>query len=178
MAKGKSEMGLVQVYTGNGKGKTTAALGLAVRATGKGYKVYMIQFMKGKINYGELKTAKKIPGFTIKQMGRPDFVDRKNPDPKDVELAQKSLKLARKIMGSGKYDMLILDELNCAVDWGLVPLSDALALIKSRPPGLEVVVTGRYARPEMIELADLVTEMKEIKHPYQKGVGARKGIEL
>lgn len=173
-----SDMGMVQVYTGNGKGKTTAALGLALRAVGKGFKVYMIQFMKGKINYGELKSAEKMDGFTIRQVGRPDFVDRNDLDPVDIEMAAEGLTHAREIMQAGEHDILILDEVNCAVDWGLIKVEDMIALVKEKPEDLELVLTGRYAPDEIIELADLVTEMKEIKHPFQKGCQARDGIEL
>lgn len=171
-------MGLVQVYTGEGKGKTTASLGLAFRAAGKGYKVYMIQFMKGKINYGELKSAELLENFTIRQMGRPDFVDRNNPDPIDIKMAGEALEHAREIMSEGKVDMLILDEVNCAIDWGLIPLEDVVEVVKNKPENMELVLTGRYAKPEIIELANLVTEMKEIKHPYMEGIPARDGIEL
>jgi len=173
-----SDMGKVQVYTGNGKGKTTAALGLAMRAVGKGFKVYMIQFMKGKINYGELATAEKLDGFTIRQVGRPDFVDRKNLDPIDIKMANEGLTYAREIMQAGEHDILILDEVNCAIDWGLVKVEDVIALVKEKPENLELVLTGRYAPDELIELADLVTEMKEVKHPYQDGTEARDGIEF
>ena len=171
-------MGMVQVYTGDGKGKTTAALGLAMRATGKGYTVYMIQFMKGDINYGELASAEKLEGLTIKQMGRPSFVDRKDPDPVDIQMAQEALEIAKEIMDAGEYDILILDEVNCAVDWGLVEVEKVVDLIKGKPDDLELVLTGRYAPQELIDLADLVTEMKEVKHPFQKGGKARDGIEL
>ena len=173
-----SDMGKVQIYTGNGKGKTTAALGLALRAVGKGFKVYMIQFMKGKINYGELASAEKLDGFTIKQMGRPDFVDRNNLDPIDIKMANLGLQHAREIMQAGDHDILILDEINCAIDWGLVKVADVVALVKDKPGNLELVLTGRYAPNELIELADLVTEMNEVKHPFQQGCEARDGIEL
>jgi len=173
-----NEMGMVQVYTGDGKGKTTAALGLAMRAVGKGYRVYMIQFMKGNIDYGELVSAEKLDGFTIKQMGRASFVDRKDPDPIDIRMAKEALGLGREIMEKGEHDILILDEVNCAVDWGLIEANDVVELIKAKPEHLELVLTGRYAPQEFIDLADLVTEMKEVKHPFRKGQEARDGIEL
>jgi cob(I)alamin adenosyltransferase len=173
-----NEMGKVQVYTGDGKGKTTAALGLAMRAVGKGYKVYMIQFMKGDINYGELATAEKLEGFTIKQMGRPSFVDRKDPDPVDIQMALEALEHGREIMQKGEHDILILDEVNCAVDWGLIEVDKVVEFIKAKPENLELVLTGRYAPKELIDLADLVTDMKEVKHPFQEGGKARDGIEL
>ncbi len=171
--------GLIQVYTGDGKGKTTAALGLALRATGHGLKVLVIQFMKGNILYGELEASKRLsPQLTIKQMGRETFVSRTNPDPVDIELAQKALELAREAIQSKEYDIVILDEINVAVDYGLIPLSEVLRLMESKPESVELVLTGRYAKPEILEKADLVTEMVEIKHYYQKGIQSREGIEI
>lgn len=169
--------GLVHVYTGNGKGKTTAALGLGLRACGHGFKVYMIMMMKGRINYGELEAVKQLPNFTIRMFGRPEFVDRDSPDPRDIKLAKAALQHAREIMDKGEVDFLILDEVNCAIDWGLVSEDEVIDLIQRRPPHMELVLTGRYARPAIIKLADLVSEMKEIKHPYQKGIAARRGCE-
>ncbi|MFX1561772.1 MAG: cob(I)yrinic acid a,c-diamide adenosyltransferase [Promethearchaeota archaeon] len=170
--------GMVQVYTGNGKGKTTAALGLGLRACGHGFKVHMIMMMKGRINYGELEAIKRLPNFTIRMFGRPEFVDRNNLDPKDIELAKAALKHAQEIMERGDVDFLILDEVNCAIDWGLVSEEEVIDLIQHRPPHMELILTGRYARPSIIELADLVSEIKEIKHPYQKGITARRGCEI
>ncbi|BAT71815.1 cob(I)alamin adenosyltransferase [Thermosulfidibacter takaii ABI70S6] len=175
----KLKEGYVQVYTGDGKGKTTAALGLAFRAVGHGMKVFIIQFMKGSIFYGELKTAEMLaPYVTIVQMGREEFVNRENPDPKDVELAQKGIALAKEIMEKNEHDILILDEINVALDFGLVTLEQVLDLIDNKPKDMELVLTGRYAHPEVIKKADLVTEMIEIRHYYnEKGVDARDGIE-
>jgi cob(I)alamin adenosyltransferase len=174
----KPRRGLVQVYTGNGKGKTTAALGLALRAAGHGLKTHVIQFMKGEIYYGELGAAKMLaPYLTITQMGRPDFVDKKNPDRIDVRLAGDALALARKVVAGREFDIVVLDEVNVAVDFGLIGTADVLALIDERPPETELILTGRYAPKEVIERADLVTEMVEIKHPYAAGVTARLGIE-
>ena len=170
--------GLVQVYTGNGKGKTTAALGLGMRAVGHGFRVYMIQFMKGQINYGELEAVKHLPNFTIRQFGRPEFVDREKLDPQDIKFARAALEHAREIMQGGNVDFLILDEINCAIDWGLIEEKEVIDLIRNRPPQIELILTGRYARPTIIELADLVSEVKEIKHPYQKGIGLRRGCEI
>ncbi len=173
------ERGLIQVYTGNGKGKTTAALGLALRAVGHGLKVLMIQFMKGEINYGEIEASKRLsPNLVIIQSGRDKFVSKTNPDSIDIELAKKGLSLAKEEILSQKYDIVILDEINVAIDYGLIPLSDLLNLIDSKPDSVEIVLTGRNAKLEVIEKADLVTEMIEIKHYYHKGIPARKGIEL
>ncbi|MBI4725670.1 cob(I)yrinic acid a,c-diamide adenosyltransferase [candidate division TA06 bacterium] len=169
---------MIQVYTGNGKGKTTAALGLAMRASGRKKKILMIQFMKGKVNYGELRSARLLPGFTIKQFGRPSFVDKKNPAPADIKGAQEALDFAAKAIGSRKHDIIILDELNVALDFNLAPLDEVLALVSKIPKNLELVITGRHAPKALIRLADLVSEVKEIKHYYQQGAQARKGIEF
>ena len=170
--------GMIHVYTGNGKGKTTAALGLACRAIGYDLKVYFLQFMKGNIEYGELKTAEKLaPYLTIKQMGRPTFVNREKPDPEDVELAQEALALAQKIVMGGEYDLVILDEINVALDFGLIELDRVLKLMDERPSHVELILTGRHAPKEITDRADLVTEMREVRHYYQKGVSSRNGIE-
>jgi len=177
MKRGLKE-GMVQVYTGDGKGKTTAALGLALRAIGHGLKVFVIQFMKGNIEYGELECARWLsPFLTIRQMGRETFVSKENPDPEDVRLAQEALKLAKELVYKGEYDIIILDEINVAIDFGLISKGEVLELIERRPPHVELVLTGRYAPPEVIEKADLVTEMREVKHYYQRGVLSREGIE-
>jgi cob(I)alamin adenosyltransferase len=172
------EKGLVQVYTGNGKGKTTASLGLALRAAGHGMKVLIVQFMKGNNLYGELESAKKLaPYLTIKPFGRKVFVSETNPDAIDIQLATEGLSLATRAVENREYDIVILDEINMAVDFGLIPLSDVLRLIERKPEGVELILTGRNARPEIIEKADLVTEMVERKHYANKGISARKGIE-
>jgi cob(I)alamin adenosyltransferase len=170
-------LGMVHVYTGDGKGKTTAALGLGMRAAGHGYHVLMIQFMKGDIKYGELESAKAMPNFDILQFGRPDFVDKEKPAQVDIDLARNGLEHARKAVKTGKADVLILDEVNVAVEWKLIHASDVLEIVRSRPEGMEIVLTGRYAPKEFIEMADTVTEMREIKHPYKEGILARKGVE-
>ncbi len=171
--------GYVQVYTGDGKGKTTAALGLAFRAVGHGMKVFIIQFMKGSIFYGELKTAEMLsPYVTIVQKGREEFVDRNNPHPDDVRLAQEGIELAREVMERNEHDILVLDEINVALDFGLVKLEQVLELLEKKPEDMELVLTGRYAHPEIVKRADLVTEMVEVRHYYaEKGVDARDGIE-
>lgn len=170
--------GMVQVYTGDGKGKTTAALGLALRASGQGLKVYVVQFMKGWPFYGELETVKHLPNVTLRQFGRPDFVNKQNPDPIDVHMAQEALAYARQVVLAGQHDLVILDEINVALDFGLIKLADVLDLLEKRPPQVELVLTGRNAPAALIATADLVTEMLQIKHPFTDGVEARKGIEF
>ena len=180
--------GLVQVYTGNGKGKTTCALGAGLRAAGHGLEVLVISFMKAKvamrgngvdINYGEFKSVDMIPNFTIVPVGRETFVDKKNPDPVDIEMAQNGLKLAQDALQKHKCDVLILDEINVAVEWNLISLNDQLDLIRMKPANVELIMTGRYAKQEILDAADLVTEMKEIKHYYStKKIPARKGFEF
>jgi cob(I)alamin adenosyltransferase len=173
------EKGLVQVYTGNGKGKTTAALGIALRAVGHGLKVLIIQFMKGNIEYGELESARKLfPYLTIKPMGRETFVSKSHPDPVDVQRAQEGLSLAKKAIENKEFDIVILDEINVAIDYGLIPLSDLLQFIDSKPETVELILTGRNAKPEIMDKADLVTEMVDRKHYYDQGISARKGIEI
>lgn len=170
--------GLVQVYTGNGKGKTTASLGLALRAVGHNYKVFMLQFMKGSSNYGELQTAEKyLPNLIIVQSGLETFVSKENPSPEDIEMARQGLSTAKKIVREGHYDLVILDEVNVALDYKLISLEDVLEIIRTKPPHVELILTGRYAPKEIIEAADLVTEMTLVNHPFYKGVDAREGIE-
>lgn len=170
--------GYVHVYTGQGKGKTTAALGLCMRAAGQGLSCYIIQFMKGDIAYGELKFAERLlPFITIRQMGRPSFVDRNNPDPIDVQMAQDALRHAEEVVISGQYDVVVLDEVNVAVDFGLIDVKKVLDLIRKKPDAVELVLTGRDAKPDVMAVADLVTEMLKIKHYFDSGVAARDGIE-
>jgi cob(I)alamin adenosyltransferase len=170
-------LGLLHVYTGDGKGKTTAALGLGMRAAGHGLRVLMVQFMKGQINYGELESARKVLGFEIRQFGRAEFVDKKRPAQVDLDLAREGLDFAKAAIAGGAADLIILDELNVAIDWKLVPLDEVMDMLRSRPKNIEVVVTGRYAAKDMLDLADLVTEMREVKHPYARGILGREGIE-
>ncbi len=175
----KLKKGLVQIYTGTGKGKTTAALGLAFRAAGHGYKTKIIQFMKGRINYGELRAAGKFPSLIrIVQSGRPDFVDRRNPAEIDIALAQKAIGLAEKELEKNRVDILVLDEIICALDFKLVSLKQVKGLIRQKPASMELVLTGRSAPKSLYPLADLVTEMKEVKHYWKKKVMGRKGIEF
>ncbi len=173
----KLDIGLTQVYTGNGKGKTSAALGLAFRALGRGLRIHVIQFLKGHQDYGEHLIADKIPGLEITVWGREEFIGNM-PTAGDKVLAQEAIKRSQEIINSGKYDIVILDEVNVALKLGLIKLDDVLEIITSKPDNLELILTGRGAPQEIVEVADLVTEMKEIKHPFKKGVKARKSIEF
>jgi len=168
--------GYVHVYTGDGKGKTTAAFGLALRAAGAGLKVYIAQFVKG-MEYSELTSIERFSDvITLKQYGRSCFI-RNEPSEDDIRMAREALQEVREIVVSGDYELVILDEANIAVFYNLFSVDELLALIDVKPEGVELVITGRRADPKLIERADLVTEMKEIKHYYAKGVEARKGIE-
>jgi cob(I)alamin adenosyltransferase len=169
---------MIQLYTGEGKGKTTASLGQALRACGHGLRVLMIQFMKGSKNYGELLSSESVPGLEIVQKGLPTFVKKGEPSEEDLRLAAEGMDLARKAVREAAHDILILDEINCAVDYGLVDVKEVLDLVKEKPEGMEIIMTGRYAPPELLEVADLVTEMREIKHHYSTGVQMREGIEF
>lgn len=169
--------GLVHIYYGNGKGKTTAAIGLGVRAALNSFDVYMIQFMKGNIDYGELKISKYIPNFKIIQYGRKEFVNKNNPKEIDIKLAKKAFRHAKKIINSGKYDLVILDEINYAINYMLLKLEDVINLIDNKPKNVELVLTGNYTSKKLEEKADYVTRMVNCKHPFQKGILARKGIE-
>ena len=168
--------GYIQVYTGSGKGKTTAALGLALRAAGAGFRVYIAQFVKG-MKYSELDILPRLSDYiTLKQYGRDCFIER-DPTNEDIQAAQEGLKEVKQIMCSGEYQMIILDEANIATHFKLFSVEDLLDFMRAKPEGVELVITGRMADPRVIEEADLVTEMKEIKHYYQKGIEARAGIE-
>jgi len=171
----KTKKGLVQVYTGNGKGKSTAAFGLAIRASGAGMKIYIAQFIKGK-NYSELKELRRIKNITLEQYGRGCFICR-TPKKEDIDRAIKGLKRVRHVMNLKKYDVVILDEINVALKFRLITKSDVESLIKEKPVSTELILTGRYFPRALLSKADLVTEMREIKHPYKIGQRARKGIE-
>lgn len=174
----KQEKRLTHVYTGLGKGKTTAAFGLAVRACGQGWQVLMIQFMKGRSGSGELKVSGSIAGMQILQYGQSRLIQKGNADRDDILQAKGGFDKAREAMLSGKYDMLILDEINVAVDFGLIDLDDLIGLIKHKPDSVELVLTGRYAHPRVVAAADFVSEILDIKHPYEKGLPARQGIDF
>jgi cob(I)alamin adenosyltransferase len=169
--------GCVQVYTGEGKGKTTAALGLALRASGHGLRTYIGQFMKGQ-EYGELNALRDHASITLEQYGNPCCIRREDVTPEHVAQAEQGLARAREVLLSGDYDLVVLDEVNMAIWFGLLAVEDVLAFLDQRPDSVEVILTGRRAPQEIIDRADLVTEMREVKHYYAQGVTARKGIEL
>ncbi len=173
----KKDKGLIQVFTGNGKGKTSAALGSILRASGHGFKIFIVFFMKGKYPYGEFSSLPRLPNVETASFGLRCLIDPDNINPEEIEQADLALKTARQAILSGRYDMVVLDEVNVAVYFKLIRSDDVIQLIEEKPPGVELILTGRYAEPSVIERADLVTEMVKIKHPYDRGVKARKGIE-
>jgi cob(I)alamin adenosyltransferase len=173
--------GFVIVYTGKGKGKTTAALGIALRAVGYNHKICMIQFIKGSWHYGEMTSSKRLePEFELIAIGKGfvGIMDDKSPIEDHKKIADEALRIAKEKIRSEKYDIIILDEINYAINLNLVKLDDVLDLIKIKPPKLNLVLTGNYARDEIIQVADLVTEMREIKHPFKAGIRAKKGIDF
>jgi cob(I)alamin adenosyltransferase len=169
--------GLVQIFTGDGKGKTSAAIGAAIRALGHGLKVYIGFFMKGGYPSGERHVLSQLPNVTVESFGAGGFVGQTNVKPEDREQAKRGLAAASKAVLSGNYDLVVLDEINLAVAWKLVELDEVLKLIDSKPEGVELILTGRQADGKLVQSADLVTEMLKIKHPYDEGVKAREGIE-
>ncbi|MBN3038483.1 MAG: cob(I)yrinic acid a,c-diamide adenosyltransferase [Candidatus Omnitrophica bacterium] len=169
---------MIQVYTGSGKGKTTAALGLAFRALGHGKSVFLVQFMKKGTNLGEIKAAGNFKKFKIKQAGRGCWVRKGSPEAyKDRQCAQEGWAYAQKAIASKKYDVVILDELNVAVYFDLLEANEVIKSLKRAPSKVEVVITGRHAHPDILKIADLISEIKERRHYYKKGVVSRKGIE-
>jgi cob(I)alamin adenosyltransferase len=174
------DTGLIIVYTGNGKGKTTAALGLCVRACGYDLKVAIVQFVKGSWQYGELDGIKRLePNVELIRKGRGfvGIIDDKLPRQEHEEAAEEALTFVEELVQSDQYDIIVLDELNVAVSLGLIEIDGVLKILENKPARLDIVITGRDAHEKLIEKADLVTEMKEIKHPYQKGILAKKGID-
>lgn len=170
------EKGYIQLYTGNGKGKTTAALGLALRAICAGKSVYIGQFIKG-MDYSELRAIEYLPNLTIEQFGRDCFI-YKDPTDEDIRAAKEGLEKIGRLLKDSPYDLIVLDELNIALYYNLFSLEEVLELLNARDKTKEILITGRYAPEELIEISDLVTEMQEIKHYYNQGVEARKGIEF
>jgi cob(I)alamin adenosyltransferase len=168
--------GLIIVNTGNGKGKSTAAFGTALRALGNGFSVLVVQFIKGKWKTGEQLAAQQFDKFEFRPMGEGFTWDTKDRE-RDTQVAIGAWDFARERILSGNTDLIVLDEINYAIDYGYVPLEEVLSALRSRPPQVHVILTGRNAKPELIELADLVSEMREIKHPYKQGIKAQRGIE-
>jgi cob(I)alamin adenosyltransferase len=176
--KPTKKKGLIIVHTGAGKGKTTAALGLALRAVGQGMRVFTVQFIKGGWKYGELEAAKRFEGLLeIHPMGEGFTWDTKNPE-RDIEKAREAWEAGKKAAFSGQYAVVIFDEINYVMSYGYLPVEEVAEFLRGKPKDLHVVLTGRDAPPLIIELADLVTEMREIKHPYTQGIKAQKGIEF
>ena len=176
-----SKDGLVIVYTGNGKGKTTAALGLAMRAVGYEHKVCMLQFIKGSWHYGEMDSSKKLePNFELIAIGKGfvGILDDNSPREEHEKYAAEALRICREKINSGNYNVVILDEVNYAINLGLIDVQEIIKIIKEKPSNLDLVLTGRDVKEEIVELADLVTEMKEIKHPFKSGIKAKKGIDF
>ena len=175
----RQKPGLVLINTGNGKGKTTAALGVALRHAGYGRKVLVLQFIKGTWHYGELEALKLIPDITLVRSGAGFYriLDDKYPEEVHRKAAAEGLALARLAVSSGEYTLVVLDEIIYAIGEGLLALADVVSLLALRRPEVSVILTGRDAPPELVELADTVTEMREIKHPFQQGVLALKGID-
>jgi len=176
MEKKTDKKGYIQIYTGDGKGKTTAALGMAIRAAGHGKKTYIGQFMKGQ-HYGELTALRDHPYITIEQYGDAECVHREEITQKHIDQSHRGLERARRAMLSNQYDIIILDEINVAVWFDLITTKEVLELLNDRPENMEVVLTGRRAPEELIEIADLVSEVKAVKHYFDRGVKARDGIE-
>ena len=170
-------VGLVHLYTGNGKGKTTSAFGLALRTVGRGGRALIIQFMKNTPS-GEVLAAERVEGLEVRLFGAPGFVKPGEPRPEDVEKAREGIEAAREALRSGDYRLVVLDEVNVAVAFGLLSEEEVVETVRSRHPETEVVLTGRYAPQSFYDLADYVTEFREVKHPYTRGISARPGIEF
>ena len=169
--------GLVQIFTGDGKGKTSAALGVVARALGHGLRVYIAVFMKGDYPYSEWVFFSKIPNVKVERFGFRGFTDPANVKPEEIEQANQALAAARRAMLSGDYDLVVLDEVNIAAAWKLVAVDEVVKLIEDKPPDVELILTGRHADARLVKLADQVTECLNIKHPFEKGIRARQGID-
>lgn len=174
----QKRVGLIMVNTGNGKGKTTAALGTALRAVGAGMKVFMVQFIKGTWDYGELHVAERLaPNFEIKAMGE-GFTWETKDRKRDTEVARKTWEFCRELIRKNEHDLLIFDEINNAMDYGYLDLADVIEALMTKPPEMHIILTGRNAPQEIVDIAHLVTEMREVKHPFHQGIYAQKGIEF
>jgi len=171
------DRGLVYVFTGDGKGKTSTALGVALRALGHGLKVFIVYFLKGDYPYGERRILSQLPNIAFTSFGSKAFVDPENIKPEEIEQAKQGLAAAREVILHGNYDLVVLDEVNLAVAWKMIELDEVISLIKNKPQNMELILTGRKANTELVKLADLVSECIKIKHPYDKGELGRKGID-
>jgi len=171
------DKGLVEVFTGDGKGKTSAALGIVLRALGHNLRVHIIYFMKGSYPYGEREILSQFPNISLSSFGQDYFCDPANVKPEEKEQAKRGLAKAREVIFSGNYDVVVLDEINVAVAWKLLGVDEVIELIKNKPKNVELILTGRCADARLINAADLVTEMVNVKHPYDKGIPAREGID-
>ena len=170
--------GLIIVFTGNGKGKTTAALGIALRAMGYNYKVFVAQFIKGSKLYGELESAKKFGAhLQIVPLGEGFTWETKNKE-RDIKIANEGFEIAKEKIFSGEFEIIILDEINYVISYNYLAVEKVIEVLKNKPNNLHIILTGRNAHPKIIKIADLVTEMKEIKHPFKEGITAQKGIEF
>jgi len=173
----QSGPGLVEVFTGNGKGKTSAALGIALRAAGHGMRVHIIFFMKGDYPYGERESFSHLVNVDVSHFGQETFVDPSNVKAEEIAEAKRGLDKAREVIQGGSYDVVVLDEINVATAWKLLDIEEVLELLRDRPPNTELILTGRYADRRLIEAADLVTDMVNLKHPYDRGILSRKGLD-
>lgn len=167
----------MEIFTGNGKGKTSAALGVVMRALGHGLKVHIVYFMKGDYPYGERNTLALLPNVSFESFGHEYFIDPQNLKAEEREQARQALEAARRAISSGDFDLVVLDEVNLAVAWKLVDIDEVIGVIDEKPENVELILTGRWANDRLIEKADLVSEMVAVKHPFQKGVKARKGFD-
>jgi cob(I)alamin adenosyltransferase len=174
----KRAKGLIQVFTGNGKGKTTAALGTILRAAGHGFKIFIVFFFKGDYELGEYASLPLLPGVTVASYGLRHLIDHNNLQPEDIEQAELALQAAGEAVISGEYDLVVMDEVNVAIEFELIKLESVIDIINKKPEHEEIILTGRYAHDNLIEMADLVTDMVNVKHPFEKGITARKGIDF
>ena len=172
------DKGLVSIFTGDGKGKTTAAIGTVIRAAGQGLRSFIVFFIKGEdYVHGEMNSLAKIPGITLAKFGQKGWVDKEAVTAENIEQAKLALNTARQAMLSGNYDIIVLDEVNIVLDYGLIKPEEVIKLIEDKPPKVELILTGRHANPRLVQMADLVTEMLMIKQPYTRGIEARRGID-
>ena len=173
-----ADKGLISIFTGDGKGKTTAAIGMAVRTAGYGLRVLIVFFAKGdKYPPGEDSALSRLPNITITGCRHKDWIDKENIKAEDKAIAESTLAAAREAMLSGNYDIIVLDEVNIALDYGLLKPKEVIKLIGEKPQNVELILTGRHASPKLVQMADLVTECVKIKHPYDQGIMARPGID-